>query len=113
MQRVLEEAEAKLQGFSQDQAKYETMLTDLLVQALAKLKQSETKVKSRKCDAELVKVRRSATPTAPSGAPHHDLFSVLPRDWSSTSHSVHRAGCAKSPHNRHFRSDKRFWTQHH
>lgn len=56
VQGVLEEAEAKLQTFSQDKSKYEAMLTDLLVQALAKLKQPETKVKSRECDAQLVKV---------------------------------------------------------
>mmetsp|Transcript_7639 Transcript_7639/g.22624 ORF Transcript_7639/g.22624 Transcript_7639/m.22624 type:complete len:236 (-) Transcript_7639:346-1053(-) len=55
VQGVLEEAEAKLQTFSQDKSKYEAMLTDLLVQALAKLKQPETKVKSRECDAQLVK----------------------------------------------------------
>lgn len=77
VQGVLEEAEAKLQGFSQDQAKYEAMLADLLVQALAKLKQPETKVKSRKCDAELVKVRRSAPLTTPPGVHHHHCFSVL------------------------------------
>ncbi len=69
VQSVLEEAEAKLQGFSQDKAKYETMLQDLLVQALAKLKQPATKVKGRKCDADLVKVptppRASARPAPP------------------------------------------------
>lgn len=55
VQSVLEEAEKKLQGFTTDKAKYKAMLTDLLIQALAKLRQPAALVMGRECDADLIK----------------------------------------------------------
>lgn len=62
MQSVLQEAEKKLQSFTTDNTKYKKMLTDLLVQALRKLKQPEALVKGRECDADLIKVTLSNSP---------------------------------------------------
>jgi vacuolar-type H+-ATPase subunit E/Vma4 len=56
VQSVLQEAEKKLQGFTTDNAKYKAMLTDLLVQALAKLRQPAALVMGRECDADFIKV---------------------------------------------------------
>jgi V-type H+-transporting ATPase subunit E len=52
---ILEEARKKLASVSSDKKKYETQLTDLLVQSLAKLKQPAAIVKSREVDADIVK----------------------------------------------------------
>lgn len=55
VQSVIEEAHSKLAGFSSDGKKYETLLTDLLVQSLHRLQQPSTVVKAREVDLPIVK----------------------------------------------------------
>jgi V-type H+-transporting ATPase subunit E len=52
---ILDEARKQLAGFPKDKKKYEALLTDLLVQALVKLKQPAVIVKGREVDKDIVK----------------------------------------------------------
>lgn len=52
---ILDEARKKLEDVPKDKKKYEALLTDLLVQALVKLKQPAVIVKGREVDKDIVK----------------------------------------------------------
>lgn len=56
MQRLLEEATSRLKEVTKDNARYQTMLKDLITQGLYQLLETAVTVRCRKQDVTLVQV---------------------------------------------------------